>query len=706
MPGSLRARSTTSHASAASAARDHSAVIKFPALLLHRLTPWLIALAGTIASVTGWLHTGSRVAFESEVRFANLAEAIKGDVTQRAQRYLDLLRVAQAYFAASDEVTRQDFHDYAERLDLRVNYPGVQAFQFARYVHHADKRTFEAAVRADRSVAPEAYAAYAIHPPGDRPAYVAVEFNQPMRGNEAALGHDQIFEAKRREVMERARDTGLPAASAPIALVQDGASTPAVVVRMPLYRQGAPRDTVEERRAGYLGQLTLVVRIADLMSGLLPEHALDRTQVRIADTGLVHVAMPLADDAEGEPLFDTHSKAGAVAARWNEATLSKSLSLDFGGRVWRMTFERHEGVALLTTGPLAVLVGGAGITLLLFAMARTLATRHARAVRMAEHMTLQLRDSEARYRSLVDSIQEVVFQVDAKGCWTFLNPAWEAVMGFPTSESLGRSFLEFVHPEDRAACVASFEPILRREKNACRNTSRYLTRDGAERWIDVNAQPVFDVAGEIVGTAGTLTDVTQRVIAEADMRRLAHHDKLTGLPNRALFEDRARMAIEGARRRNKSVAFLFVDLDRFKPINDTHGHHVGDLVLKEIGTRLLSCVRTADTVARLGGDEFVVLLNDVDHPAGTIRVADRINAKLARPIMYGDHALSVSASIGISAFPEDGEEVAALMQLADAQLYAVKHAGRDGYRLASSAAPVHPAPADKAPDSKPPHVLH
>jgi diguanylate cyclase (GGDEF)-like protein len=171
-----------------------------------------------------------------------------------------------------------------------------------------------------------------------------------------------------------------------------------------------------------------------------------------------------------------------------------------------------------------------------------------------------------------------------------------------------------------------------------------------------------------------------------DARRLeflAHHDTLTGLPNRAMFQERAREAVAHARRHDKTVAVLFLDLDNFKEVNDNLGHDVGDGLLRVIASRLRSCVRGDDFIARIGGDEFCVLLQEIAEPREAAAVAQKLIHELGKGYRVGEHELSCGASIGIACVPQDGQDVATLLRLADAAMYRAKEAGRNGYQFFS-----------------------
>jgi len=214
-------------------------------------------------------------------------------------------------------------------------------------------------------------------------------------------------------------------------------------------------------------------------------------------------------------------------------------------------------------------------------------------------------------------------------------------------------------------------------------------KDG--RLFEVFSQPQV-VEGEIVGRVWCVRDVTERVQSEQTIRRLAYHDALTDLPNRALFVDRLTVALAQSRRTRQQVAVMFLDIDRFKMINDTLGHPAGDEVLRAIGAELSLLVRDGDTVARVGGDEFTLLLAGVGDDESVSGVASRILEMVRRPRLIGDQEMRVTTSVGIAVFPEDGEDVETLLRNADTAMYRAKAQGRDNFQTytpAMSAEIVH-----------------
>ena len=254
-----------------------------------------------------------------------------------------------------------------------------------------------------------------------------------------------------------------------------------------------------------------------------------------------------------------------------------------------------------------------------------------------------------------------------------------------------RAFLRAVPAAERKTLRAHFESLVQRiDELAIEH--RVLGTDGEERVVAHRVVAERDAAGRLLSLTGTLQDITDRQRAEEKMRRLALYDGLTGLANRAYFNEHLKNALARSKRHGEGFATLFIDLDRFKRINDTLGHAVGDTVLRQAATRLLGCVRETDAVApldpetdsmvaRLGGDEFVVLLRDVLAPRDAVVVATRMITALAAPFIIEEHELVVTASIGIAMHPTDGDTVEALVKAADAAMYAAKKLGRNTFQF-------------------------
>ena len=299
----------------------------------------------------------------------------------------------------------------------------------------------------------------------------------------------------------------------------------------------------------------------------------------------------------------------------------------------------------------------------------------------------KLRKSEARFRSLTEMSSDFYWESDVEHRLTDRSSAAEkssSVSMFRHGAQIGVRRWEIPYLSPNEAGWRAHRAVLDAHGPFSDFELSRLGTDGSERHISISGEPVFDEAGAFTGYRGVGTDITARKQAEQALRdsaerlqRAAHHDSVTGLPNRLLFNDRLNQAISLAKRDSHLFALLYLDLDRFKPVNDALGHSAGDELLKAVGARILRQVRESDTVARVGGDEFTVILHDI----GTREVADTVARKIATALAAAfqlgseKQSVEIGTSIGIALYPSDGRQADALVKAADASMYSAKQAG-------------------------------
>jgi len=296
----------------------------------------------------------------------------------------------------------------------------------------------------------------------------------------------------------------------------------------------------------------------------------------------------------------------------------------------------------------------------------------------------QLRESERRFRDFAEAAGEYVWEVDRDTRYTFVSRRVEAVLGYRPEDLYGRRPFDLMPPGEADRVRELLDSTLTGGQPLRNVEHRSLTRSGTLVWQLVSAVPIHADDGRITGLRGTALDISERKRAEARIEELATRDPLTGLPNRLLLSDRLAQGIAGASRGGHQLAVMFIDLDHFKAINDTLGHHVGDLLLKEVAKRLGAVVRKDDTLSRLGGDEFVVVLEGLRSPEDAGQVAQKILNSLAHAYQIEGHDLRTAASIGIALYPSDGDDAATLMRHADTAMYSAKSGGRKNYQFFSS----------------------
>jgi diguanylate cyclase (GGDEF)-like protein/PAS domain S-box-containing protein len=290
-----------------------------------------------------------------------------------------------------------------------------------------------------------------------------------------------------------------------------------------------------------------------------------------------------------------------------------------------------------------------------------------------------------RAQVTLNSIGDAVISTDVAGNVTYLNQVAEAMTGWTSAEAVGRAFSDVFRIIDRASPGQTVNPMaiaMRQNKTVGLSGSCILIRrDGLESAIEDSAAPIHDRRGHVTGAVIVFHDVTQARAMLQRMSYLANHDYLTNLPNRLLLDDRLTQAMAAARRYQQQLAVLFVDVDRFKHINDSLGHAIGDQLLRSIAARLVASVRGSDTVSRQGGDEFVVLLSAIAQAEDAARSAAKILTALGMPHKLEKHELQITASVGIGIYPDDGTDAETLVKNADIAMLAAKNNGRNNYQF-------------------------
>jgi diguanylate cyclase (GGDEF)-like protein/PAS domain S-box-containing protein len=286
----------------------------------------------------------------------------------------------------------------------------------------------------------------------------------------------------------------------------------------------------------------------------------------------------------------------------------------------------------------------------------------------------------ARFRTIFEGAAIGITRVDRDGHTLEANPALERMLGYSAAELASMPFQQITHPDDIEYNLGLFRDLMAGNRDSYQLEKRYIRKDGELIWSRITAVVLErDSDGKPESVISMIEDITERKVAEEELRlqselneHQALHDALTGLPNRTLLHDRIQQAILTAEREGGRVAVVMMDLDRFKEVNDSLGHHAGDALLKELGDRLRHVLRASDTVARLGGDEFGLLFPKQSKPSDVVHVLEKIREAIEQPIVLHDLPLAIEASIGVSLYPDDGHDVDALLQRADVAMYAAK----------------------------------
>ena len=584
--------------------------------------------------------------------FFSAAQIHAAEVSQGFAQSLQLVRSANAYFRASRHVSRKDFQVFTQ--PLLSHYHGIQGLAWVPRVSEEQRSKYE---KKARSEFPgfhftERHEADILVPAGQRPEYFPIYYVEPCKRNEKALGYDLGSDSAWRHAIRQAEEKKDIVSSPGVRFVPDGAGRSGLLLFDPVYRDMLGKTAT---LAGFV--------VGEFHIGDIVENA-------------IRHAKPLGLDFtlyEGPESLYTHLSRVSSKPREKAAGLNYTARLEVGGRYWTMKLSPAPGRFDTAPEPHAwgVLFAGTAITL---ALAAYLQIAFSRSASLAEKEGVLSRSQEAAHLGNWEwKIRE------NRLTWS---DETHRIFGIPQRDfdATFEAFLKSVHPDDRPLVRHGFDEALVRNAPFSLN-HRIILPDGTVRFVHEQGEMESDTSGRPVRLFGIVQDVTEKRKAEERIEFLAYYDALTGLPNRILLHDRIEVALANARRRNDKVALLFLDLDHFKTINDSLGHSIGDLLLKEVSERLKRWIREQDSIARLGGDEFLVLMPDIRHLQDAAVTAERIVKSMAAGFAIQDHAITVTCSIGISVFPEHGADAETLIKHADTAMYHAKESGRNNFEF-------------------------
>jgi diguanylate cyclase (GGDEF)-like protein/PAS domain S-box-containing protein len=618
---------------------------------------------------------------------------------------IEQLMVVNQLFNTVGIVSREQFHSFTAPLLAR--YPELHALSFQRLVSAAERPAYEQAMRRHTP-------AFAITdmseqrqlPARRRPHYNVVEYIEPARGNEAALGLDTAAMLTYGDARSRSRRNGRATATGLMSLVQYQGFHTGFLVLAPVYRHGAAQASGAERERAVIGETAAVFRVDHLIHTLLGA-------ARLLDRPGMSINIYAAASAQPAQLaFSNGSAPRPPAARGSAAALLPAWLLydhpaplnsvfNVAGEPWfievtqepRAFVHGHTGsLYALLGGVLASVLAAAYIVSLVscrstierVAGERTAALQFAN-LRLSEDLALRKRSEKAlRLREKVIEVSaNAVLICSAEGpdyAVEYVNPAFEAITGYSAAEVIGKSLTSMQGAGHDQQNIAEISAALREQREG-HAVLRNYRKDGSGYWNDLFIAPVRDDAGLISHFVVAQYDISAVMRFEAELQYQAGHDALTGLANRHLLAERLSGAIAEAARAGAGLWVVFVDLDRFKYVNDTLGHEAGDAMLRVLGERLKGAVGEADTVARMGGDEFVLVLPGDPGDGAGLRVLQRITEAIAEPLLIQSHEFFVTCSLGVAVYPDDGASADVLTKHADIAMYRAKELGRNNYQF-------------------------
>ena len=297
------------------------------------------------------------------------------------------------------------------------------------------------------------------------------------------------------------------------------------------------------------------------------------------------------------------------------------------------------------------------------------------------HADQALKESEKLLSDILENVTAYIYMKDTNGRYLFANRLLRERFAAPIEEIVGYDDTKFFDADTAANMRKDDLRVLQNgETLQSEETNLNILTGVTEVFLSVKL-PLRREDGSIYALCGILTDISERKDIEEHMQHMAQYDALTHLPNRALFNDRLQQAIAAAQRNKARLALMFIDLDKFKPVNDTYGHGVGDLLLKDVALRIQDCLRESDTAARIGGDEFVILLPAIETQQDAGKVGEKILHALNQPFILAGHTLQISGSIGVAVYPEHGKDEKLLVKSADIAMYHAKKNGRNNVKM-------------------------
>jgi len=634
--------------------------------------PMLIALAVLAASFIQIRHWEER---RLQAQLNRDAEHLASLVGKRLDAQLDqiqaLERLASVYPDLDGEVWRQFVRPLLER------YPGTQNFGWSPLVSDAARASFEARVRASglsnfsilgRDPAGKTFVA------DRRDEYLPILYVEPPQRNAGVIGLDPLFLERTRAAALRTRESGLPVASGSIRLVQERGEQRGVVVYQAVF-QGHPAHQV--------GMVSAVFRMDDALNAALGGKA-----------GYLQVCLADLDEVGERRLY---GPSGCADAAWPGQRLHWRNEIEFAARQWQLTIAASdEYMATLRNWSVwATLAVGLLCTAILGAFLLLTSGRTRRVERLVDERTRQLGEAGRQVAAQQEELAQAQ-RIARLGSWEILPGSGEChcseelrkVLHLKPGEKISREgMLDRMHPEDRADLARALDQVTASASQAAFDC-RLGGNEALARTLHFRIESDW-VEGAGLRIRGTAQDVTAARAAEEHIAFLAHYDVLTGLPNRTQWNERAHRELRSAALKDECLAVLFLDLDHFKAVNDSLGHPVGDQLLSSAARRFSACLREGDFLARLGGDEFVILLPRLERPEDAAVVARKLITALQAPMLIEGHELTVSTSVGIAIFPEDGEDTSTLLKHADVAMYCAKDQGRNSYHYFKPEMDVH-----------------
>lgn len=674
--------------------------------------PFSLSIAALLALVLGVLISAllftavRRLEHDKvDIDFQQQAKVRVAAIQNGIDSSINVLRDVNQLFIAFNTVSREQFQSFAE--PLLANHPYIQALNFHRYISAQERPQYEAAMQAR-------FPGFTISdisngapvPAPHRAQYRVVDYIEPLEGNKAALGVDADSYTFQSAAMQLAVDTGEPAATGLLRLTQERGTQKGFIVLMPVYRPGMPLTDVAARRLAIIGDTAAAFRGSDMIAkSLAADSFMLLSDAKLALNISVYASDETRADAlifhQGAPLQVIESSVGLPKWLFYNQPEPYQHLFNVAGKPWNMVVSTppawfmNEGSTALWAFIAGLLFSVGGAVYL-----QTVVDRSRRIQLLVDERTAQLRsvnedlnaDIAARKRTEQElQLRERAIEASANSIIItnadsphylieYVNPAFERITGYSAEEAIGMNLCFLWNDDADQPGIEEIRATANEEREG-HAVLRNYRKDGTLFWSDWYIAPVKDDTGVVSHFIVVQYDITATKRYESELEFQTNRDALTGLANRSLLRDRLSQAVSYAHRYEHPIWVLFVDLDRFKFVNDTLGHQAGDILLTAVSSRLQAAVRDTDTVARMGGDEFVLILPERTDAGLSTHIVQRIMEAIAQPLTIEGHEFFVSCSIGVAVYPADGDTPEELIKHADIAMYRAKEIGRNNFQF-------------------------
>lgn len=588
-----------------------------------------------------------------------------------------VMRLLAAFFRASDSVSREDFKTYTNQIIKDYSY--IHTLEWIPSITNAERSNFEQSLNTSDFQITELNNAGDLVKANIRPNYFPIQYAEPLiNGNNQIIGFDVASDPERLSAIERAMEARQPAATSKVNLLQAKQGDEIGIV---FYE-----PVVLTAQFGPEGQGKLYDRVSGFIGSVVPLAAMiDAALEPLSFQGVNIVIHDLTAQLDENKLLYTRSTRlkkipdSEILADYQSVTSLREKGLmNVGGRQWEVTIIPARGYFTLNMAKETYFIFFAGsfMTLLLAFYMFSRANENQRIYQEVNDRTEQLSKAKRQIEMILLSTHEGIIGLDENNNISFCNVTASQLLGYRKSELVGQNHHTLFHGKhidgkDYNEEDCPIQKILDYGQPCNVRDEVFWNKNGESVQIDYAGSPIIE-GGEVKGAVVVFRDVREQRELEKKLENMARYDQLTGIANRNMFIEYFKTALSRAERLNKKVGLIYMDLNGFKPINDTLGHSAGDLLLKKFAQMLKEICRDTDLPARLGGDEFVILVDSLDDEKQCLILVDRLKKRLEKPFEIEGKNFNIGASVGISYFPEHSKNYEELITFADEAMYKAK----------------------------------